>query len=335
MFELSAISLSSGHLFGLPLIEIWFVLVFFLLAMFLFLDGFDFGVGALFATRNDETEKHMLFSAVGPFWDGNEVWLVVFGGALFAVFPSVYAGLFSRYYLLMFALLFALALRGAAPEFHEQADDDRWRRVWEWAFVIGSVSAPFFLGVFIGNWLVGAPGIVTIPGIIVGLLVVSLTVVEGVAYLALKLPDDVRSEIHSYALPAIGVHLLFIIATLGWIIGFVSPLRTRLLTTVGIGIVLLVLVCAVLFVIATRRQRDRVRFVAAAGLAFTLVALVAYLLHPTIDPATGMTVRQAIVPTVSLNVMSIMAAIMLPLILGYFIFLYSVFSGSVSDDTRY
>lgn len=111
-------------LVGLPLAELWFVLVFFTLGMFLFLDGFDFGVGVLFATR-DEHEREQLLASIGPFWDGNEVWLVVFGGTLFAAFPAVYANLFSRYYLLLFAILAALGLRGLAPEMYEERSDDQ------------------------------------------------------------------------------------------------------------------------------------------------------------------------------------------------------------------
>jgi len=136
--------------------------LFFIFATFLFLDGFDFGVGALFATREDADEREQLLSAIGPFWDGNEVWLVVFGGAMFAAFPAVYANLFSRHYLLMFAILGALIVRGLAPEMYEQRHDAAWQRWWGRAFVAGSPTAPFFLGMFTANWLLGVTTIVTL-----------------------------------------------------------------------------------------------------------------------------------------------------------------------------
>ncbi|MFB6135390.1 MAG: cytochrome d ubiquinol oxidase subunit II, partial [Halobacteriaceae archaeon] len=158
--------LAGGPLFGLPLADLWFGLLFFVFATFLFLDGFDFGVGALFATRDDEAEREQLLAAIGPFWDGNEVWLVVFGGAMFAAFPEVYANLFSRHYLLMFAILGALILRGLAPEMYEQRHDDAWRTWWGRAFVAGSVAAPFLLGLFAANWLLGATATVTLPGVV-------------------------------------------------------------------------------------------------------------------------------------------------------------------------
>ena len=154
----AALGLADGPLFGLPLDRLWFGLVFAVLGTFLFLDGFDFGVGALFATRDDDREREQLLAAIGPFWDGNEVWLVVFGGMLFAVFPEVYADLFSRHYLLMFAILGALILRGLAPEMYEQRHDETWQYRWGQAFVVGSIASPFFLGVFVGNWLFGVAG---------------------------------------------------------------------------------------------------------------------------------------------------------------------------------
>ncbi|MBX0288774.1 cytochrome d ubiquinol oxidase subunit II [Halomicroarcula sp. S3CR25-11] len=170
-------TLATKPLFGLPLAELWFALLFFIFGMFLFLDGFDFGVGVLFATRTDEHEKERLLAAAGPFWDGNEVWLVVFGGALFAAFPSVYANLFSRYYLLMFAILAALGLRGLAPEMYEEREDDRWRTLWGYSFVIGSTVTPFLLGLFVMNWLVGATGLITPVGVLGGVTVLVLTIV--------------------------------------------------------------------------------------------------------------------------------------------------------------
>src|SRR6056297_2473506 len=162
-------SLTAEPLFGLPLPELWFALLFGLLGTFLFLDGFDFGAGAIFATLDTDSERETVLSAIGPFWDGNEVWLVVFGGALFAAFPAVYAGLFSRHYLLMFGILAALIVRGLAPEMYEQRHDEAWQRWWGRAFVVGSVLAPFLLGAFVGNWLVGADRSFTLPAVVVGL----------------------------------------------------------------------------------------------------------------------------------------------------------------------
>ncbi|MHB9285919.1 cytochrome d ubiquinol oxidase subunit II [Halobacteriales archaeon Cl-PHB] len=327
--------LASGPLFGLPLADLWFALLFFIFGTFLFLDGFDFGVGALFAGRADEEEREQLLAAIGPFWDGNEVWLVVFGGALFAAFPAVYADLFSRHYLLMFAILGALIVRGLAPEMYEQRHDERWTRWWGRAFVVGSVTAPFFLGVFVANWLVGARTIVTLPGIVVGLALVALTVVDGVAYLRLKTRGDLRAEMQSYGVMALGAYLALVVLTLGYLYLAAPVRRAALLSPLVVGLVVLTLLLAVGYLLALRGDRDYLAFGAAAGMVYSLVAVVAALLYPVIDPVTGLTVEEAIVSTLPLNLMSIGAAILLPLVFLYFAVLYSAFRGPVEAGDSY
>ena len=327
--------LADGPLFGLPLADIWFVLLFFIFAMFLFLDGFDFGAGLLFATRSDEHEREQFLAAIGPFWDGNEVWLVVFGGAMFAAFPAVYANLFSRHYLLMFAILGALIIRGLAPEMYEQREDDRWKRWWGRAFVAGSVTAPFFLGMFTANWLLGATTIVTLPGIVVGLAVVALTVVDGVAFLRLKTRGDLRRELASDGYRALGAYLILVVLTLGYIYVQIPGLRSALVSPLVVLLVVLTLVLAGVYAVATNSDRYYLAFGAGAGLVFALVSIVAALMYPTVDPAVGLTVDSAVVSTVSLNLMSVGAAILLPLVFLYFGILYSAFSGPIDVEESY
>ena len=327
--------LTEGPLFGLPLTELWFVLLFFIFGVFLVLDGFDFGVGALFAMRDDEHVREQFLAAIGPFWDGNEVWLVVFGGALFAAFPAIYANLFSRHYLLMFAILGALILRGLAPEMYEQREDDGWHRWWGRAFVAGSVLAPFFLGMFVANWLLGATSLVTLPGIVVGLTVVALTVVDGVAYLRLKTRGAVREDLKRDGYRALAAYLVLVVVTLAYVALTDAVLRARLLTPLVLGLVVVTLVLAGVYAVATHRDRYYVAFASAAGLVFALVAVVAGLLYPTMDRVAGVTVDDAIVSTLPLNLMSIGAAILLPLVFLYFVVLYSAFRGPIEAGEGY
>jgi cytochrome d ubiquinol oxidase subunit II len=328
-------TLSSGPLFGLPLPDLWFGLLFFIFATFLFLDGFDFGVGALFATRDDSHEREQFLAAIGPFWDGNEVWLVVFGGALFAAFPPVYANLFSRHYLLMFAILGALLLRGLAPEMYEQRHDERWQRWWGRAFVVGSLATPFFLGLFTANWLLGSTALVTLPGVLVGLTVVALTVVDGVAFLRLKTRGDLRADLQADGYRALAAYLVLVVATLAGLYTVSPGLGAAMRSPLVLGLVGLTLVFAAGYALATRDDRYYLAFVAAAGLVCALVAVVAALLYPSVDPATGLTVEAAIVPTLSLNLMSIGAALLLPLVFVYFVVLYSAFSGPIEAGESY
>ena len=327
-------SLAAEPLFGLPLEDLWFGLLFFIFGMFLFLDGFDFGVGILFAFR-DEDEKEQLIGAISPFWDGNEVWLVVFGGAMFAAFPAVYANLFSRYYLLMFAILAALGLRGLAPEMYEQREDETWQRWWGWAFVTGSLTTPFLLGIFVANWLLGATSLITLSGVVVGLAVVALAVVDGVAFLRLKTRGDLREQLRTAGYRALVAYIALLVLALGYIYVMAPALRSALFSPVVLGLVVVTLVFAGGYAMATSRDRYYLAFGTAAGLVFALVSVVAGLMHPSIDRAGGLTVESATVSTLPLNLMSIGAALLLPLVFLYFGILYSVFSGPVRTGESY
>jgi cytochrome d ubiquinol oxidase subunit II len=328
-------SLAGGPLFGLPLPELWFALIFAILATFLFLDGFDFGAGAVFATREDEAARETILAAIGPFWDGNEVWLVVFGGALFAAFPAVYAGLFSRHYLLMFGILAALIVRGLAPEMYEQRHDEAWQRWWGRAFVVGSVLAPFLLGAFVGNWIVGADRSFTLPAVVVGLTVVALTVVSGVAFLRLKSRGALRADIRRYGEGAVVTYLVLVVGSLASLATASARLRTGITSVPVLVLVGLSVVLAGGYVLALRRDRDLLALAGSAGLTYGLVAVVALLLFPQIDPAVGATVDGAIVSTLPLNLMSIGAAVLLPLVATYFVVLYSAFRGPAQPTEGY
>ncbi|TQQ78741.1 cytochrome d ubiquinol oxidase subunit II [Halonotius terrestris] len=332
---ISVESLSAGPLFGLPLPEIWFGLIFALLATFLFLDGFDFGAGAIFGLLDTDHERETVLAAIGPFWDGNEVWLVVFGGALFAAFPEAYATLFSRHYLLMFGILGALILRGLAPEMYEQRHDKRWQQAWSIAFVVGSVLAPFLLGVFAGNWLVGNEGSMSLVGVIVGLTLTLLTVVSGAAFLQLKAPTDLPDRVSTYGQYAISGYLLAVVATL---VILAVQLPSGLSTLLHPAIIALVVTSIGLtagYVVAMQRGESLLALGTAAVLTYGLVTVVAIIMYPAIDPATGATISETIVSTLPLNLMSMAAALLLPLVASYFVVLYSVFSGPITHEEAY
>ncbi|MYL17609.1 cytochrome D ubiquinol oxidase subunit II [Halorubrum terrestre] len=328
-------ALAAGPVFGLPLPELWFALVFAILGTFLFLDGFDFGAGAIFATLREDAAREAVLSAIGPFWDGNEVWLVVFGGALFAAFPSVYAGLFSRHYLLMFGILGALILRGLAPEMYEQRRDERWQRWWGRSFVAGSVLAPFLLGAFAGNWLVGTPRSLTLVGVVTGVTVTALTVVSGAAFLRLKARDDLPETVTQIGVGAVAAYLLAVVATLGVLATRLPAGVDALLSLPVLALVAASVALGVGYAVALRRGANVAALAAAAGLTYGLIAVVATLMYPRIDPATGATVSDAVVSTLPLNLMSIGAALLLPLIATYFAVLYSAFSGPISAEEAY
>src|SRR5215831_11092014 len=180
---------------NLPNFWFWIVAVFW--TGFFVLEGFDFGVGVLhrFLGRTD-VERRVLINTIGPFWDGNEVWLIVGGAAIFAAFPSWYATWFSALYLALVLLLVALMARGVSFEFRGRRSTGRWRESWSWALAVGSLLAPLLLGVGLGDLLAGLPidsqqeftgtfwDLLTAYGVFVGVTMVVLCVVHGATFLA-------------------------------------------------------------------------------------------------------------------------------------------------------
>ncbi|MFC7081765.1 cytochrome d ubiquinol oxidase subunit II [Halorussus caseinilyticus] len=319
--------------FGVALSDLWFVVVFGFLAVFLFLDGWDFGVGAIFALREDHHEREQCLAAIGPFWDGNEVWLVVFGGGLFAAFPSVYAALFSRHYLLLFGVLATLILRGMAPEFFEQRESEGWQRWWGRAFVVGSVGAPFLLGVFTGNWLLGVEGVAP-ASLVVGLAVVALNVAAGAAFLRLKTTGALADEMPGYGVRATAVYLALVVVALV-LLALRPGLREALLSPVAIALVVGSVLLGVVYVVAARAGRPYLALGASGGMTGALVALVAVLMYPVVEPMTGLTVEEAIIGAPAVELLTIGAAILIPLVLTYFGVLYSAFSGPIDVEESY
>src|SRR5215813_4792724 len=138
--------------------NLWFVLIAILWSGYFLLEGFDFGVGMLlpFLPR-DEAERGVMFKTIGPVWDGNETWLVVAGGAMFAAFPAWYATMFSGFYIALLLLLFFLIVRVLSFEWRERHETSRWLGLWAWANTVGSVGAALIWGVAFSNLLYGVP----------------------------------------------------------------------------------------------------------------------------------------------------------------------------------
>ncbi len=325
--------LAGGYLLGLPLPTLWFALLFATLAAFLFLDGFDFGAGVVFAALADREDREAVVAAIGPFWDGNEVWFVVFGGTLFAVFPAAYAGVLGRQYLLVFALLAALGARGLAPELYEQRDDERWRRWWGRSFAVGSAGTPLVLGLVLGNWLVGA-GTVSVAGLVLGPALVALSVVAGAAFLALKTHLD-RDRLQRYGGTALGAYVALAAALLAVLHLRTPPAAPAPGVAPTVGLLGGTLAGAGGYRVAMARDRPLAALAASAGLVAVLVGGLAAVMYPQVDPAVGLTVEAAVVSTLPLNLMSVGAVVLLPLVVGYFAVLYSAFGGPIGAEEAY
>lgn len=328
----SVLSDSSYVIDSLP--EVWFGLVMVSFGVYLLLDGFDFGLGMLYAEA-DETERRTILAAFGPLWKANEVWLVLFGTVLFAGFPAVYANLLGRQYLLVFAILFALGLRGLGSKLREEDVSDRWVRFWDACFVAGSAFSPFLLGMLAGSWVLGEPAAIAPGPVLVGLTVVALSVVLGAFFLGVKTEGTLRDRVLARGRVATVCYLAVLVVTAIGLYLWYPDTREALVSVPTAVVVVGSGLFAATALYAQSTERYRVGLGAASGLAVLLVALVSSLMYPSIDPAAGLAIRDAVVSPLPLNMTSVVATIFMPVLLVYFVFLYSLFSGPASPEQSY
>src|SRR5512139_2548241 len=191
---------------------IWFILIAVLWIGFFFLEGFDFGVGMLlpFLGKKDE-ERRAVINAIGPHWDGNEVWLLTAGGATFAAFPEWYATMFSGFYLAFFLLLLALIGRGVSFEYRSKDPSSRWRSLWDWLIFLGSLIPALLLGVTFGNLVRGVPidaemnyvggffNLLNPYALLAGVATLLLFTLHGAIFLCLKTDGEVKEKAQAAA----------------------------------------------------------------------------------------------------------------------------------------
>ena len=322
---------------------LWFVVVAVLWTGFFVLEGFDFGVGMLhrFVGR-DDGERRVAINSIGPFWDGNEVWLIVGGAAIFAAFPGWYATWFSAAYLAMVLLLLALMARGVSFEFRGRRSTGRWRESWSWALALGSLLAPLLIGVALGDLLVGLPidaqqeftgtfwDLLTPYGLYLGLTLVVLCVVHGATFLALKTAGPVRERAHRVAG---GTHWLAAVLLLGFAVWTPTLADAGVLRGWLPGIAAFVAVAA--SGALDRARREGWAFTATAvGIGLTVVALFSNL-YPNVmvsstSASNDMTVAATASSHYALTVMTVVALVFVPIVLAYQIWSYVVFRRRVA-----
>ncbi|GAA0533641.1 cytochrome d ubiquinol oxidase subunit II [Halorubrum ejinorense] len=312
--------------------EIWFGVVLFALGMYLVLDGFDFGIGLLYATRETEHEREKLLSAFGPVWDANEVWLVAFGTMLLAAFPRAYSRLLADHYLLAIGFVLALLFRGLGPELREQRHDRQWQRYCDYLFVVGSFFAPLLFGTLAGRWVFDAATL-SLPALLTGIGLVAVSVATGAAFIAAKGGPVLASDLRPYGVGATIVYLGGVVALLATVVltdagGAADTVRSLPAAVVvglsvgaGLGGILL-----------ARRGSYRAWVASAFALPALLTVLLALFLYPTIYPPTGLTLRAAVVSPLALNLVTVLGLPVLVIVLWYFTYLYRVFSGPIDAE---
>jgi cytochrome d ubiquinol oxidase subunit II len=321
---------------------LWFCLIAVLWAGYFVLEGFDFGVGMLLpVVGRDEADRDTMLRTIGPVWDGNEVWLVVATGATFAAFPAWYATMFSALYLALLLILVCLILRVVSFEWRERSATPRARRAWQWANTLGSIGAPFLWGVALANLLHGLPlngdGVFTgtfldlFSGytVLAGLAAVALFALHGATFLTLRTDGELRARAEVAARRLSIPAAIVVAGFLGWTVavavdrnerGVVGPLVPALLG----GAVL------VLCLVAVRRGRSGRAFALTGAAAVLMIATLFTGLYPRVlvsDPdfAASLTVSGAAAEHYALTVITVVAAVLLPVVLLYQGWTYHVF----------
>jgi cytochrome d ubiquinol oxidase subunit II len=329
---------------------LWFILITVLFVGFFFLEGFDFGVGILlpFLGKND-SERRVIINTIGPVWDGNEVWLITAGGAMFAAFPNWYATLFSGFYLALFLVLFALIIRGVAFEFRSSDSSPRWRNTWDWMIFTGSFISAVLWGVAMTNIVKGVPidakmqyvgtffTLLNPHAIVGGITTLLVFMLHGALYLNLKTTGEMAERALKTAkkigLVAIPVVLLFAALTY---------FQTDLFANLGAGITLLGAgVALILANVLIRSSKGGWAFI-VNGITILLFTVALFwglfprVMVSSLNPEWSLTIWNASSSPYTMKIMTIIALTMVPIILLYQGWTYWVFRKRVTDkDLHY
>ena len=334
---------------------VWFVLFVIIVAGYMILDGFDLGVGILhpFVAKTDK-ERRITLNSIGPIWDGNEVWLILAGGVLFAAFPFVYASLFSGFYIAFMLVLLVLIMRTVAIEFRSKRPSPRWRSLWDYVFFLSSLLIALLLGVAFGNIMQGVTlhenGDVTMTllellrpfPILMGLTTIFMLAAHGAIYLAMKTEGALHNRVRKIAPP-----LMIIFFALNTVIVFLTAMyREHILMTYldrvwPVVFPALALVAVLVSYWMLRQGKDLFAFLASGAMIALLIFSAAAGLFPnllisSIDPAYNLTIYNGTAEANALTVMLIIALIGLPFVLLYTTGVYYFFRGKVRlDPTSY
>ncbi len=339
---------------------IWFCLVAVMLTGYVILDGFDLGAGiiSLFASKNSE-ERNLILKSIGPFWDGNEVWLLASGGVLFFAFPALYAASFSGFYLPLMMVLWLLMGRGIAIEFRNHLESPMWIVVWDRVFGIASALLAIFFGAALGNVIRGVPldeegvfflplwttfRITEIPGILdwytvsVGVLAFITLALHGALWLNLKTSGELQRKMQrvSQLTLLLTAVLTLVITAMTFSI---QPLAWQSLTERPWGAIfpLIALGSLALIFVSLRAKNEERAFLGSCGFILGMMTSATFSLFPYVlpsngTPQNGLTVYNAAAPEYGLKVGMIWWIPGMLLATGYFFFLYRRFAGKVNND---
>jgi cytochrome bd ubiquinol oxidase subunit II len=326
------------------LVPFWYIVIAVLWTVFFILEGFDFGVGMLHSVvGTDEPSRRAAINTIGPLWDGNEVWLITAGAAMFAAFPGWYATMFSAYYLALVLLLAALIVRGIAFEYRGKRDAAQWRRTWDVLLTVGSVLAPLLIGVALAGLLGGLPinsaqnftgsfwDLLKPYPLWTGVTLVLLCLLNGATFLCLKTTGDMREQSWKLARRVAPLTGAFVIGFIIWT--HVTAGRAFWLNVIELAGILAV--AAAVWLVYD--HREGFAFAATAvTIACCIISIFADL-YPNVmvsstSSAYNLTVHNTASGGYSLKIMTVVVIILLPVVLAYQTWAYYVFRRRVSKQ---
>jgi cytochrome d ubiquinol oxidase subunit II len=329
----------------MELTTVWFMLIAVLWVGYFVLEGFDFGVGILLPVLGrDDRERRVLINTIGPVWDGNEVWVIVAGGATFAAFPEWYATLFSGFYLPLLLILVALILRGVAFEFRGKRDEPEWKAWWDRAIFWGSLVPAVLWGVAFGNIVRGVPidadheysgnlfDLLNPYALLGGITTLTLFVTHGAVFLALKTRGDIRARANRVAGQVGLVAAVVAVGFLGWTLASYADGADAVIVAAAAAVALVVAL------VANRFGREGWAFVGSAlAIGLAVVALFAGLFPDVMPSSTNeaysLTVHNASSTPYTLKIMTWVAVCFTPIVLGYQAWSYWVFRRRIGVES--
>jgi len=328
---------------------IWFILWAVLWAVYFMLDGFVLGTGMLYPVLSkSDMDRRVLITAVGPVWNGNEVWLLTAGGATFAAFPTTYALMFSYLYTALLLLLFSLIIRGVSIEFRGKGEGARWQKAWDAGIVVGSFLPALLLGVAFGNIFAGLPmdaagyhgsllSLLNPYGLLTGALFVLLFLVHGALYISTRttgaLAERAVSAVQKLWPVLLGVAVVFLIAT-----AFATKLYDNYFAAPYLLVVPLVAVAALVGIKLLQAKGSMLFAFAASAVTIVMVVftgvigLFPNLIPSSIDTAYSLTIYNSSSSAYTLTIMTVVAAIFVPIVIAYKIWVYRVFRSRVNEE---
>jgi cytochrome d ubiquinol oxidase subunit II len=326
---------------------IWFFLIGILLIGYAILDGFDLGIGALHLLVKKDDERRIMINAIGPVWDGNEVWLVTSGGALFAAFPEVYATVFSGFYTAFILLLFMLIFRAVAIEFRSKQPMRWWRQMWDIAFSVASILIAFLAGVALGNIVTGIPlgpdkefmgtfwGMINPYTILVGITTVALFMMHGAIYGVMKTEGELHDKLRSWVNNTIIFFVIcYVTMTMATLIYYPHMIQHFKDSPALFILAILNMLAVANIPREILKGKDILAFLSSSASIAALLALFAFGVFPNIvyasnNPAYSLNIYNASSSQATLKIMLIIALIGIPFVLAYTISIYWIFRGKV------